>query len=152
VRLRKSPVLGVSLAVLAGLAMSALSAPPGALPTTTTKMSEKSVVKSYPVVDAKGRKVGSAKWRLTKAGGNCCEVLLTSTRSGWLVEFGGTYPIYSKDEGKTWHEVAPTVPSTSRVPNPGPRKIAGGEGTVVQSPDGDLLGIGWDPYSDVRLQ
>lgn len=151
-RVRKTPAVALSLAGLAGFAVVALSAPPGALPTTTSKMAEKPAIKTYKVVDAKGRKVGSAKWRVSTAGGNCCEVLVTATRSGRLVEFGGTYPIYSDDEGKTWTEVAPAVPSTSRLPNPGPRKIAGGEGTVVQSPDGDILGVGWDPYSGDRLQ
>ena len=151
-RVRRTPVVVLSLSALAGFGVVALSAPPGALPTTTTKMADKPVVKTYKVVDARGRKVGTSKWRVTTAGGNCCEVLVMATRSGRLVEFGGTYPIYSDDEGRTWHEIAPAVPSTSRVPNPGPRKIAGGEGTVVQSPDGDILGVGWDPYSGDRLQ
>lgn len=150
--LRKPPVVGAVLAVIAGLAVSAFSAPPGALPTSTAPVAEKAVVKKYPVVDAKGRKVGTQSWRVTKAGGNCCEVLVIATRTGQLVEFGGSYPMYSSDQGKTWTEVAPLVPSTSRLPNPGPRKIAGGEGTIVQSPDGDILGVGWDPYSGDRLQ
>ena len=151
-RVRKLPAVAASLAAVGGFAVVALSAPPGALPTTTTKMAEQSKVKTYKVVDAKGRKVGTQKWRVTSAGGNCCEVLVTATRSGRLIEFGGTYPIFSDDEGRTWNEVAPLLPSTSRLPNPGPRKIAGGEGTVVQSPDGDILGVGWDPYSGDRLQ
>jgi hypothetical protein len=152
VRLRKPPVVGLALAGLAGFAVSALSAPTGALPTTTSKMSEKAVVHTYKVVNAKGKTVGSAKWRVTTAGGNCCEVLVMATRTGRLVEFGGTYPAFSDDQGKTWQEVAPLTPSTSRIPNPGPRKVGGGEGTIVQSPDGDILGIGWDPYSGDRLQ
>ena len=151
-RLRKPPVVGAMLAVIAGLAVSALSAPPNALPTTTSKMADKAVVKTYKVVDTKGRKIGSAKWRVTTAGGNCCEVLVMATRTGRLVEFGGTYPAFSDDQGKTWQEVAPLTPSTQRIPNPGPRKVGGGEGTLVQSPDGDILGIGWDPYSGDRLQ
>lgn len=151
-RVRRTPAVALSLAVLGGFAVVAFSAPPGALPTTTSKMAEKAVNRAYKVVDVDGRKIGTANWRVTRAGGNCCEVLVMATRTGRLVEFGGTYPIYSDDEGKTWNEINPTVPSTSRVPNPGPRKIAGGEGTLVQSPDGDILGVGWDPYSGDRLQ
>ena len=151
-RVRKSPLVGLALAGLAGFTLAAVSSPPGALPTNTSKLPDKSVVKTYKVVDAKGRKTGTAQWRVTKAGGNCCEVLVMATRSGRLVEFGGTYPIYSDDAGRTWTEVAPTVPATAKLPNPGPRKIAGGEGTLVQSPDGDILGVGWDPYSGDRLQ
>ena len=149
---RKAPLVGLALAMIAGAGMSAFSEPDNALPTTTSKTADKPVTKKYPVVDAKGRKVGTANWRVTKAGGNCCEVLVMATRTGRLVEFGGTYPLFSDDQGKSWQEVAPMVPSTSRLPNPGPRKIAGGEGTVVQSPDGDILGVGWDPYSGDRLQ
>jgi hypothetical protein len=152
VRVRPTPATGLALAALAGLAAAALSAPPNALPTSASKRPEKATVKSFPVYDAKGRKTGTAKWRLTKAGGNCCEVLVTTTRSGRIIEFGGTYPIYSDDRGVTWTEIAPAVPSTSKIPNPGPRQIAGGEGTVVQAPGGDILGIGWDPYSGDRLQ
>lgn len=151
-RARRSPLLVASLLALSGLALNAGSAPPDALPTTTTKMTEKAVIKTYPVYDGRGRRIGKAPWRVTTAGGNCCEVLVTSTRSGRLIEFGGTYLIYSDDQGRTWNEVAPSVPSTSRVPNPGPRKIAGGEGTVVMAPGGDIIGVGWDPYSGDRLQ
>jgi hypothetical protein len=152
VRLRSTPAFGLALAGLAGLTVAALSAPPDALPTTDSKMADKPVVKTFGVYDAKGRKVGSQQWRLTKAGGNCCEVMVTSTRTGRLVEFGGTYPIYSDDQGRSWHEIAPLVPSDSRIPNPGPKQIAGGEGTLVNAPGGDILGIGWDPYSGDHLQ
>ena len=151
-RVRRGPAALVALGGLLAAGLAAVSAPPSALPTTTTKMAEKPKTEVYKVVDAKGRKVGTAKWRVSTAGGNCCEVLVMATRSGRLVEFGGTYPVFSDDQGKTWHEVAPLLPSTSRLPNPGPRKLGGGEGTLVQSPDGDILGIGWDPYSGDRLQ
>lgn len=151
-RIRKSPIVGLALAGLAGLALTALSAPPNALPTTSTKTADKPVTETYKVVNAKGKTIGTQKWRVTTAGGNCCEVLVMATRSGQLVEFGGTYPLFSKDQGKSWTEVAPLTPSTQRIPNPGPRKVGGGEGTLVQSPDGDILGIGWDPYSGDRLQ
>jgi len=149
---RRTPLLAAATVALAGLALSAMSAPPGALPTTATKTADKAEMRQYPVLDARGRQVGKATWRVTRAGGNCCEVLLTATRSGRLVEFGGTYPIYSDDQGRTWTEIAPAAPSTSRVPNPGPKKIAGGEGTLVMAPGGDIVGVGWDPYSGDRLQ
>jgi hypothetical protein len=149
---RTAPAAALAVAALAGFAMTALSAPPNALPTSSAPVPDKAVTKSFGVYDAKGHKSGKATWRLTKAGGNCCEVLVTSTRDGKLVEFGGTYPLVSTDQGRTWTEIAPLAPSTSKLPNPGPRKIAGGEGTVVQAPGGDILGIGWDPYSGDRLQ
>jgi hypothetical protein len=149
---RSTRAAAVATAAVAGFAMAALSAPPDALPTSSSKLPDKPVVKRFAVYDARGRKIGTQPWRLTTAGGNCCEVFVTATRTGRLVEFGGTYPIYSDDQGRTWTEVAPLAPSTSRVPNPGPKQIAGGEGTVVQAPGGDILGVGWDPYSGDRLQ
>jgi hypothetical protein len=149
---RRSPLLAAAAFSLAGLAMSAMSAPPGALPTTTSKVNEKTEIKRYPVFDARGRRVAVQPWRVTRAGGNCCEVLLHAMRNGRLVEFGGTYPLFTDDGGKTWQEVAPAAPSTSRLPNPGPRKIAGGEGTLVMAPGGDIVAVGWDPYSGDRLQ
>lgn len=145
-------VLGLAVAAVAGFALTALSAPPDALPTSESKLPDKPVTKQFAVYDAHGRRIGKQSWRLTKAGGNCCEVLVTALRDGKIVEFGGTYPIWSADQGKTWTEVAPLAPSTSRLPNPGPRKLGGGEGTVVQAPGGDILGVGWDPYSGDRLQ
>ena len=150
--MRRSPLLAAIAVAAAGLTLSATSAPPGALPTTVTKLNEKTEMKQYPVFDAKGRRIGKSTWRVTRAGGNCCEILLHGMRNGRLVEFGGTYPIYSDDGGRTWFEVAPTAPSTSRLPNPGPRKIAGGEGTLVMAPGGDIVAVGWDPYSGDRLQ
>lgn len=151
-RPRTPPVLALATAALAGFALTALSAPPGALPTSEAKTDDKPVLKSYSVVDARGRKTGTAKWRVSQAGGNCCEVLLAATRTGRLVEFGGTYPLYSDDRGVTWTEVAPLAPSTSRFPSKGALPVGGGEGTIVQAPGGDIVGIGWDPYSGDRLQ
>ncbi len=149
-RTRSTAALALTgLAVATGVA---LSAPPDALPTSSSKLPDKPVTMAYTRLDAKGRPAGNVKWRVTKAGGNCCEVLLAATRTGRLVEFGGTYPAYSDDQGKSWTEVAPTTPSTSRLPNPGPRKLGGGEGTVVMAPGGDIVGVGWDAYSGDRLQ
>ncbi|MCA1824778.1 MAG: hypothetical protein LC640_11080, partial [Frankia sp.] len=153
VRSRARLGIGALAALAVALGGAALSAPPAnGLPTTLTKLSDQPKTISYARYDAKGKRAGSVKWRVTTAGGNCCEVLVTSTRTGRLVEFGGTYPVFSDDHGRSWTEVAPAVPSTSRVPNPGPRKIAGGEGTVVMAPGGDIVGVGWDPYSGDRLQ
>src|SRR3954463_4001706 len=77
VRVRPRPALGLAAAALAAVAVAALSAPPGALPTSESKLADKSAVKSFPVYDARGKRAGTAKWRLTRAGGNCCEVLVT---------------------------------------------------------------------------
>jgi hypothetical protein len=60
--------------------------------------------------------------------------------NGRLVEFGGTTPLYSDDEGQTWSKVVPVTP------------LVNGEGAVVAGPGGSVLAIGWDPYSGDHLQ
>jgi hypothetical protein len=47
-------------------------------------------VSAYPVYDGAGHRTGVAKWRISPAGGNCCETFITATRSGRIVESGGT--------------------------------------------------------------
>jgi hypothetical protein len=97
-------------------------------------------IRSYPVYDAAGRPIGSARWRTTGAGDNCCEDYVTTTSSGELVTFGGTYPMFSKNDGRTWYEVKPPTP------------LVNGEGAIVAGPGGNLYGIGWDFYSGDHLQ
>jgi hypothetical protein len=132
----------VAVAALALAAGAALSAPPGALPTASTRLQDKATSKAYPRFDAQGRRAGSATWRVTTAGGNCCEVLVAATSTGRLLEFGGTYPVYSDDKGRTWTQVRPAV--EAGLPN--------GEGTIVMAPGGDVVGLTWDAYSGDRIQ
>jgi hypothetical protein len=79
-------------------------------------------------------------WRVVEQTGNCCENYVTTTREGRLLDFGGTYVNYSDDRGLTWSQVRPLTP------------LVNGEGTIVLAPDGDVLGVGWDPYSGDHLQ
>jgi hypothetical protein len=122
------------------LAAAAVAAPPTALPTSSTKVTERPVTRAYPRLDATGKVVGKATWRVTKAGGNCCEVLVASTKDGRLIEFGGTYVHESADAGETWQRISPLTPLSS------------GEGAVVAAPGGDVVGVGWDPYTGDHLQ
>ena len=132
----------VGLGLLAIAATTAASAPPVALPTAATRLADAPRMHSYPRYDARGRRSGSATWRVTKAGGNCCEVLVAATSTGRLLEFGGTYPVYSDDRGRTWTRIGPAV--EAGLPN--------GEGTIVMAPGGDVVGLTWDAYSGDRLQ
>ena len=148
---RRTAAALVALGVVAA-ATAALSAPPGALPTTSATLADKPVTQTYGVLDAKGRKRGTAKWTVTTAGGNCCEVLVAATRTGRLVEFGGQFPAYSDDKGRSWTEIRTLTPATSQLDDASPRAVGGGEGTIVMAPGGDIVGVGWDPYSGDRLQ
>jgi hypothetical protein len=105
-------------------------------------------VSAYPVYNAAGHRVGTAKWRISPAGGNCCETYVTATRSGRLVESGGTYPWYTDDRGKHWHQVKFDIPDQ----NDNGKTVAGGEGATVVGPDGTVYGVTWDAYSGDHLQ
>jgi hypothetical protein len=97
---------------------------------------------SYPTVDYPGKAArnGTTRWRVVQGTGNCCENYLTSTQQGRLLDFGGSYVDFSDDRGLTWKQVQPLTP------------LVNGEGTIDVAPNGDIVGIGWDPYSGDHLQ
>ncbi|MDQ1696744.1 MAG: hypothetical protein QOJ03_2097, partial [Frankiaceae bacterium] len=103
---------------------------------------------AYPVYDARGHRSGSARWRISPAGGNCCETYVSATRNGRIIESGGTYPWYTTDQGRHWYEVKFDIPDQN---DNGPA-IAGGEGAAVTGPGGDVYGVTWDAYSGDHLQ
>lgn len=85
-------------------------------------------------------RTATTKWRVVQATGNCCENYLTSTPAGRLYDFGGTYINFTDDRGLTWKQVRPLTP------------LVNGEGTIAVAPGGDVVGVGWDPYSGDHLQ
>jgi hypothetical protein len=126
-------VLAGSAAALAGPPVPGTDATPTPAPADYKKG-------TYPTYDGKARPNGKASWHWTTAGGNCCEVYVTTTSKGRLLEYGGTWPFYSDDHGKTWSRIVPVTPLRS------------GEGAIVAGPKGNIYGIGWDPYSGDHLQ
>lgn len=83
---------------------------------------------------------GVATWRVVERTGNCCENYVTTTPQGRILDFGGTYVNYTDDDGRTWKQVRPATP------------LVNGEGAIVAAHNGDVLGVGWDPYSGDHLQ
>jgi hypothetical protein len=114
--------------------------PPGGLPATVRSVDGAADERRFPVYDASGRRSRTAAWRVTAAGGNCCEVFVAATSAGRLVEFGGTYPMTSDDRGTSWQQVRPGTP------------LLGGEGAISAAPGGDVVGVGWDAYTGDHLQ
>lgn len=112
------------------------------LPTSEVEVYFPTTEETYPVVDHRGKATieGRAAWRVVRGTGNCCENYLGSSPDGRLFDFGGTYINFTDDLGKTWKSVRPLTPLLS------------GEGTIVWAPNGDILGIGWDPYTGDHLQ
>ena len=91
--------------------------------------------------------VGESNWAVfgNEEGGNCCEHYLAMTKEGWILNFGGEYPTWSDDRGRTWQEYTPSVFSQFGCLEPKPT-IPGqeglGEGSIVQATNGDLIAMG----------
>jgi hypothetical protein len=140
VRRRRLTALGACLTVAPGPVPST-----GATPTAVAVPVR---VSSYPVYDGHGHRVGAAKWRMSPADGNRCETYVTATRTGRIVESGGTYPWYTDDRGKHWYQAKFDIPDQ----NDNGKTVAGGEGATVTGPDGSVYGVTWDAYSGDHLQ
>jgi hypothetical protein len=90
--------------------------------------------------DGRPAKTGKTTWRVVQGTGNCCENYLTVTKQGRLLDFGGSFIRYTDDRGLTWNQVQPLTP------------LVNGEGSIALAPNGDVIAIGWDPYSGDHLQ
>lgn len=128
---------GAMLLASAGAVLSAPASPDA----TVIQLPDKASTYHYPVYDARGRQIRTATWRVTRAGGNCCEVYVAATAAGRLVELGGDYPLYSDDRGETWYQVVNPL-----------RPSAFGEGAIAAAPNGDVVGVLWDFLGGTYLQ
>jgi hypothetical protein len=111
-----------------------------ALPATVVDIQRPVSTTSYATVDYAKHKTGTTSWRVVQGTGNCCENYVTATKAGRLLDFGGSYVNYTDDRGLHWKQVQPATP------------LVNGEGTVDLAPNGDVIAIGWDPYSGDHLQ
>lgn len=109
------------------------------LPATVQAASFPKQTISYPVYAPDGEQIGTTAWRVVRSTGNCCENHLGATKTGRLLDFGGAYLNFSDDKGLTWKRVRPAEP------------LVGPEGTVVNAPGGDIVGVTWDPYTGDRV-
>lgn len=143
----KKALLGLLTLLLALGATSATadferSMAPAGLPAQVVDFTPDGVdVKSYPVTDFSGDQPveGSTAWRVVRGTGNAAELWLTASEQGRIYDFGGRYINYSDDDGQTWKSVRPLEP------------LVNGEGSVVMAPNGDVLGVTWDPYAGDRV-
>jgi hypothetical protein len=133
---------GASGARPLGLRATAPTPPLPSVITTPTvrRFPVRNVQRRYPVYGPRGRLLGRTSWLVTPAGGNCCEDYAAAQPNGRLLVFGGTFPMYSDNRGRTWYEVKPVTP------------LNNGEGAIVTGPNGEIAGIGWDAYSGDHLQ
>jgi hypothetical protein len=121
----------VFLAPLSSVAISAPGLPAGQRDYGNAQIEEH----GYPAFDAGGDEVEPARWRVIGNTGNCCENYLSASPTGRLLDFGGSYLRFTDDHGLTWKEIRPIEPLVS------------GEGAITVAPNGDLIGMTWDPYS-----
>jgi hypothetical protein len=139
--LRIGPVAAAVLVVAAGAGAQT----PVALDAQVVAIQPATTTATYPTTDygndanAADDKQGATTWRVVNGTGNCCENYVTVTRSGRLLDFGGSYLNFCDDRGLTWKSARPIQP------------LVNGEGAVVAAPNGDVLGVEWDPYSGDHL-
>ena len=140
--LRPRAVPLVASCLVAAAAAAALAGPPlPGLQATPTAYPSQRFAATYRTFDVRtGAVNGTAAWHWTPTGGNCCEVYVTSTGKGELLEYGGSLPFRSADHGKTWEQIVFATP------------LYNGEGAIVAGPGGDLFGVGWDAYTGDHLQ
>jgi hypothetical protein len=127
--------------------MSGQGAPEAGIPAQLADLTPDSITeKTFSSIDfpegadqEDGGVPGSTKWRVVSGTGNAAEVWFTINKAGRLYDLGGRYINYSDDRGKTWKSVKPLEP------------LANAEGSVVVAPNGDILGVTWDPYSGDRM-
>lgn len=147
------PKTRLTFVAVSGAVTAALLAPdpsgatvPGGIPARVVDYAPPVSERTYPGVDhgpsaaPPNDRFAETTWRVVETTGNCCENYVTVTPQGRLLDFGGTYVNFSDDRGRTWRQVQPQAP------------LVNGEGTIVHAPDGDILGVGWDPYSGDHLQ
>jgi hypothetical protein len=137
--------LAVAACALAALATGAAAQTPVALNAQVVPIQPQVTSASYPTADygndagSADDKQGTTTWRVVNGTGNCCENYVTVTRSGRLLDFGGSYLNFSDDRGVSWRSVRPLEP------------LVNGEGAVVAALGGDVVGVEWDPYSGDHL-
>ena len=141
-QMRSVAIASIALLLSVHLAGAAVQDPIPTVvtPATVSPFAAPATSHSFPAYDANGRPLPAATWRVTAAGGNCCEDYVAAEPGGRLLTFGGTYLMYSDDVGQTWSAVKPAT------------VLNNGEGAVVAGPDGEVAGIGWDAYSGDHLQ
>lgn len=144
-RIRRLSLSVIALmGLLAGVAMPASGQAPGA-PAQLVAYEPPIREESYKYTDfgkkasAKDDTTGKAKFRVIERTGNCCENYITIDKKGTVYDFGGAYVNFTEDDGKTWTQVKPIEP------------LVNGEGTIAMAPNGDVIGVEWDPYSGDHL-
>lgn len=132
----------VGPSLIGGDASVAGPTPEGGIPAQVVDFEPYSIGnKSYPSTDYSGSQAQKAKtkWRVISGTGNAAEIWITTMSDGRLFDLGGRYINYTDDRGLTWKSVRPLEP------------LANAEGSVLGAPNGDVVGVTWDPYSGDRV-
>lgn len=130
-------LLAVGLVSGGGAAAQTAGIPIDPIPFEPSGMSQA----TYEVIDYTGDEPvhTTADFRIVNGTGNAAELWLTTTEEGRIYDLGGRYLNFSDDEGVTWQSVQNV------------EGMINGEGSVAVAPNGDVVGITWDPYSGDRV-
>lgn len=134
--MRATALLLAALLLVTGI-LAAAQAP--ALKASNVAFATTGAIRNYPSWNADWTSAGTHAWRIANGTGNCCENHVSATATGRLVDTGSETAIYSDDGGATWRRVSGAL---------FPRE---GEGSGVSAPNGDFVGMTWDPYSGDRV-
>ena len=133
-------------AALAGAATIGLSHRAGAavgLPANVVTFTPNDAsVQTYPSVQygpGGSSTTGQTSWRVVNGLGNGAEKFVGTTPTGRITDLGGRYLTFSDDNGVSWLQAQPTNP------------LVNAEGAVAWAPNGDIVGVTWDPYGGDRL-
>lgn len=127
------------VALLLSAAILAAGAPVGALLASPTTYAASNGLRTYAVLDATGATVGAQAWRVVNGTGNCCENHVVVGPDGRIYDIGADQPFFSEDGGKTWKRPATLL------------TLPQGEGAATIAPNGDFVGMSWDPYTGDRV-
>jgi hypothetical protein len=133
-----SVLAAVMMLVPAGASATLPSAVAPGLPAEVVDFTPENIrMETYPSTDFSGDVPveGTTDWRVVHGTGNAAELWLHATPEGRIYDLGGRYLNFTDDDGQTWKSVRSIEP------------MVNGEGSVVMAPNGDILGVTWDPYS-----
>ena len=127
------------VALLLSVALLAQGAAPDPFTATPAPHATTDSIRAYPVLDVDGVAIGTQAWRVVNGTGNCCENHVVVDAEGRIFDVGGSRPAFSEDEGLTW-----SWPDIMLEPR-------GGEGAGAIAPNGDFVGVVWEPGMGDRV-
>ena len=132
-------VAGAAIVPLTGSARAATGFPANVVAWSPSSTSTQTYpTEAYGGTPASTRELATS-WRVVNGLGNGAEKFLATCPNGRVMDLGGRYLIFSDDSGQTWTAAEPQNP------------LVNAEGALACAPNGDIVGVTWDPYGGDTL-